>query len=330
MRRRCWPARRNTERPSITFAGLRAATRRSRWSGDQLGGALFSRTGRLAEAEAAFRAAALVEPDNPYVPAALAGVLDAGREAGRGARPRWPSPAALAEHRDSRARAVANDKRPRKWRCRKTNRRRPNCMRRRLNAKSPPCRMTSFGPACILHAEGRFEEARAAFEEAAAVTAQHERPLRELHWYLGDTLARLDRHADAEVQFREEMRGRSRAVSGPIRAWPTWTAPRTGQSGLEETLDALIDAAPTPEGYDAAARLWTIAGEPGRAATLRADVRTRFRGDPSSAFCARPEPFRADTRPPGPRGVPLLWACCPPCGGIRRRSSSTPRAATAR
>ena len=51
-------------------------------------GVLLSRTGRLPEAEAAFRAAALMEPDNPYIPAALAGVLGAGRSAGRGARPR--------------------------------------------------------------------------------------------------------------------------------------------------------------------------------------------------------------------------------------------------
>src|SRR5688572_20021708 len=38
-------------------------------------GVLYSRTGQLADAEAAFRAAALVEPDNPYIPAALATML---------------------------------------------------------------------------------------------------------------------------------------------------------------------------------------------------------------------------------------------------------------
>jgi hypothetical protein len=57
--------------------------------------------------------------------------------------------------------------------------------------------------------------------------------------------------------------------------------------GIEEILDALIASAPTPEGYDTAARLWTIAGEPERAAALRADARTRFRGDPALALFQR-------------------------------------------
>ena len=42
-----------------------------------------------------------------------------------------------------------------------------------------------------------------------------------------------------------------------------------------------MDAAPTPEGYAIAARLWTILGERSRAEAVRADARTRFRGDPS-------------------------------------------------
>ena len=58
-------------------------------------------------------------------------------------------------------------------------------------------------------------------------------------------------------------------------------------SGVEEALEALVDTAPTPEGYDAAARLWTIVGEPARAEALRADARTRFSGDPSLAWFAQ-------------------------------------------
>ena len=79
----------------------------------------------------------------------------------------------------------------------------------------------------------------------------------------------------------------SRAASAPIPASRCCIARRIGQTGVEETLDALIEASPTPEGYDTAARLWTIAGEPERAATLRADARARFRGDPSLVLFQR-------------------------------------------
>ncbi len=146
--------------------------------------------------------------------------------------------------------------------------------------EDPALPMMPFVRGRVLHAEGRFEEALTAFEEAAAMASQHERPLRELHWYLGDTLARLDRHADAETQFREELR----AFPRNIRAYSSLAMLYRASNrpdGVEDTLDALIGASPTPEGYDTAARLWTIAGDPERAATLRADARARFRGDPS-------------------------------------------------
>ena len=89
------------------------------------------------------------------------------------------------------------------------------------------------------------------------------------------------------MQFREEMRAFPRSIRAYSSLAMLYRASNR-QAGLEETLDALIEAAPTPEGYDTAARLWAIAGEPERAATLRADARTRFRGDPSLALFQRP------------------------------------------
>jgi hypothetical protein len=50
---------------------------------------------------------------------------------------------------------------------------------------------------------------------------------------------------------------------------------------IEQVISGLMDAAPTPEGYSIAARLWTILGEQSRAEAVRADARMRFRGDPS-------------------------------------------------
>ncbi len=241
-------------------------------------GVLLSRTGRLPEAEATFRAAALMEPDNPYIPAALAGVLVRAGQLDE-ARDRAALAVALAEHRDTRARAAAY-KTAAAVALAQNESAQAEIYAAAAQHEDPAVPMMPFVRGRVLHAEGRFEEALTAFEEAAAMASQHERPLRELHWYLGDTLARLDRHADAETQFREELR----AFPRNIRAYSSLAMLYRASNrpdGVEDALDALIGASPTPEGYDTAARLWTIAGDPERAATLRADARTRFRGDPS-------------------------------------------------
>ena len=241
-------------------------------------GVLLSRTGRLPEAEAAFRAAALMEPDNPYIPAALAGVLVRAGQLEE-ARDRAALAVALAEHRDARARAAAYETAARVALAQDDSAQ-AEIYAEAAQHEDPAVPMTPFVRGRVLHAESRYEEALTAFEEAAAVASQHERPLRELHWYLGDTLARLDRHADAETQFREELRAFPRNIRAYASLAMLYRASNR-PGGIEDTLDALIEASPTPEGYDTAARLWTIAGEPERAATLRADARARFRGDPS-------------------------------------------------
>jgi tetratricopeptide (TPR) repeat protein len=244
-------------------------------------GVLLARTGRLGEAEAAFRAAALVEPDNPYIPAALAGVLVRAGELD-GARDRAALAAALAEHRDARARAVAYETAARvalaedEWQ-------QAAIYAEAAEREDPSVPLVPFVRGRMLHTEGRYEEALTEFERSAAAAAEVARPVRELHWYLGDTLARLDRHEDAEMQFREELRDFPRNIRAYVSLAMLYRAMKR-QNGVEEVLDALIDAVPTPEGYDTAARLWTIAGERERAAALRADARSRFRGDPSLAL----------------------------------------------
>ena len=247
-------------------------------------GMLLCRTGRLIEAEAAFRAAAGVEPDNPYIPVALASVLLRARRYDD-ARDRAALAVALAERQDARARAAAYEIAARVALVLGDSTQ-AQAHAEAAEREDPGVPMAPFVRGRLLYAEGRYEEALPGFQETAATLKKHGRALEELYWYLGDTLGRLDRYEDAEMQFSEELR----AFPRNIRAYSSLAtlyhvSHRTNR--VEEVLVALIDAVPTAEGYDAAARLWTIVGEPSRASALRSDAKARFRGDPSTALSAR-------------------------------------------
>ena len=244
-------------------------------------GMLLSRAGRLEEAVAAFRAAASSDPDDPYIPAALARVLMRARRYDE-ASDRASLAVALAERQDARARCTAFEMAARVALA-LDDRARAEAYGEATELEDPGLPMARFVRGRLLHADGMYEEALAAFQEAATVLAQHGRALEELHWYMGDTLRRLDQYPEAEAQFREELQVFPRSIPAYASLATLYHASNRASS-VEEALDALVDTAPTPEGYDAAARLWTIVGEPARAAALRADARTRFNGDPSLAF----------------------------------------------
>jgi len=241
-------------------------------------GMLLSRAGRFDEAVTAFRAAASAEPDDPYIPAALARVLIRARrydEAGDRAR----LAVALAERQDGRARGTAFETAARVALAR-DDRERAEVYGEVAELEDPGLPMAKFVRGWMLHADGMYEQALAAFQGADDALTQHRRALEDLHWYLGDTLRRLDRYPEAEAHFHEELQTFPHNIRAHASLATLYHASNRA-NGVEEVLDALVDTAPTPEGYDAAARLWTIVGEPARAAALRADARTRFNGDPS-------------------------------------------------
>ena len=134
----------------------------------------------------------------------------------------------------------------------------------------------------LLYDEGKYEEAAAQFKEAEATLREHGGAMADLHLYLGESLARLDRYADAEAQFREELRAYPRNVQAYTSLAMLYRASNR-DADVEDVLNELVAATPTPEGYAVAARLWTILGERSRAEALRSDARARFRGDPSLA-----------------------------------------------
>jgi tetratricopeptide (TPR) repeat protein len=149
----------------------------------------------------------------------------------------------------------------------------------RADAELP---MRRFIDGRIFYAEGKYDEALSAFEEAAAVASQHGRTVEDLELNLGQTLERLERYQEAEERFRTELRTFPRNIHAYSSLAMLYHA--SNRTGLvEETVEALTEAMPTQEGYERAASLWTILGEPSRAADIRAEARVLLRGDASPA-----------------------------------------------
>jgi tetratricopeptide (TPR) repeat protein len=64
----------------------------------------------------------------------------------------------------------------------------------------------------IAYDEGRYDDALVAFEEAAKALDASGRTLRELQQYLGESLVKLERPAEAESHFAEEQRNFPAAI----------------------------------------------------------------------------------------------------------------------
>jgi tetratricopeptide (TPR) repeat protein len=150
----------------------------------------------------------------------------------------------------------------------------------------PSMPVQQFVQGRLLHEEGKYEEAAATFEQAASALNEQNRSLADLHLYLGEALARLDKYEEAESQFREELREFPRSMQAYTSLAMLYRASNR-DAAVEDVLNELVASTPTPEGYGVAARLWTILGDPSRAEALRSDARSRFRGDPSLALLGR-------------------------------------------
>jgi len=150
----------------------------------------------------------------------------------------------------------------------------------------PSIPVRQFVQGRLLYEEGKYEDAVSTFTQAAMTLAEANRSLADLHLYLGESLARLDRYDEAESQFREELRDFPRSMQAYTSLAMLYRASNR-DAAVEDVLNELVASTPTPEGYGVAARLWTILGDPSRAEALRSDARMRFRGDPSLALLGR-------------------------------------------
>ena len=136
--------------------------------------------------------------------------------------------------------------------------------------------MPPFVEGRILYDQGRYEDAWLEFEQALAASRKPgATTIAELHFYAGDTLMRLNRHAGAEAEFADELRLFPQSVRA--RAGLATLYHASGQAAAAETaITDMLHAVPTPESYTTAARLLKSFGKTRQANAVRAEARRAF------------------------------------------------------
>jgi len=131
-----------------------------------------------------------------------------------------------------------------------------------------------------LHTAGKYAEALPLFEDTLKQLGDRPVTLTEVHYYAGDTLARLGRNVEAEAAFKQELRlfpQNVRAYAGLAMLYRSLGR----DEEVEQVIAAMTRMVPTSEGYAFAIRLWTMFGETERAEHLRAEARKRLGAVPA-------------------------------------------------
>lgn len=239
---------------------------------EQLGG-LLTRAGRPSEAADAYRRFVELKPEEPGGLVQVATALFKLREIDD-ARAHAELAVKTAKKEDVRARASAHELLARISLARRD---RDEAARQAELAQQadPTLPLPTFIQGLMLHADGRYAEALPRFEETLRLIGSRSIGLSELHFYTGDTLARLGRNAEAEAELRKEiaLSPQNHRARGSL-AMLYRAVGRDRES--EQVIEQMTRSAPTPDAYAMADQLWTMFGEPERAAAVRAQARAQF------------------------------------------------------
>ena len=127
----------------------------------------------------------------------------------------------------------------------------------------------------IAHNEQRYADALPLLIQARQAYAKRTTQVSDLHYYIADSLARLERYKEAEPYFREEMRlypQNTRAAAGLALLYQVTER----RDDAERVIQTMLKVAPNPDSYGRAAELYQMFGQPERAAAVRAEGRARF------------------------------------------------------
>ncbi|RPJ63249.1 MAG: tetratricopeptide repeat protein, partial [Acidobacteria bacterium] len=144
-------------------------------------------------------------------------------------------------------------------------------------AADPNFPLPAFVEGRILHRARRFEAALPRFEEAERQLTGHPFTIPELHYYVGDSLANLGRDQEAAAAFRRELQSSPGHLRTRASLAMLYRAAGQRDAAARE-IASMLEAVPTREGYDMAAKTWSIFGETARAGAVRAEAARRFAG----------------------------------------------------
>ncbi|HEV8348522.1 MAG TPA: sulfatase-like hydrolase/transferase [Vicinamibacterales bacterium] len=240
---------------------------------------VLTRAGRPEEAVEAFKRSAALTPRDISARVAAASTLfrlgkvdDAAQQARLAAKQ-------ASTLKDPRARATAHEVLAKIAIARKDDReaRREAALAHDADPSMP---LPTYIEGLIRYNQGKFADAIPFFREAERQLAGTTMQLTELHYYTADALAQLQRYAEAEEEFKAEIRLFPQELRARAGLAVLYRASRR-DTDAERTIAAMLTSTPTPEAYALATRLWKIFGEPTRAEALRSAARRQFQGDPT-------------------------------------------------
>jgi tetratricopeptide (TPR) repeat protein len=142
----------------------------------------------------------------------------------------------------------------------------------------PTLPMPAYIAARLLYDQGKYVDALPLFQQAVAgMRDSRSSEMLELHFYTADTLARLDRTAEAEREFLEELHYFPQNTRA--RASLAFIYQSSGRTdAAARVLDDMLRITPTPPSYALAERVWTMFGNRQQAEAVRARARQTFEG----------------------------------------------------
>ena len=139
-------------------------------------------------------------------------------------------------------------------------------------AADPTLPMPAFIRGALDYNAQRYDTALPPLLEARAKFAQRSTQPRDLHFMIGDSLARQEKYADAEPFLVEEITLYPEHVRA--RASLAMLYQAMGRSSqAERVLDALVREVPSQEAFATTARVWRMFGRADRAAAVEAEAR---------------------------------------------------------
>lgn len=139
-------------------------------------------------------------------------------------------------------------------------------------AADPGLPLPAFVKGTIAYNAQRYGEALRHLMDARDGYARRAAQPRDLHFMIGDSLARLERYTEAEPFLREEVRLYPEHVRA--RASLALLYQSTGRTAeAERALADLVRDEPSADAYATAARVWRMFGRPDRAAGVEAQAR---------------------------------------------------------